>query len=129
MSSTTNNNHAKTNKNLLSKMFGNKVNPTPDFSTADDSASTKSGATLVQEQPTTKTLSRATAGQEQPLPPMSKDEQASFSDLMAKANTMPPEEFKAYLARHKAEVEAAQDKSQWARSWQYSKDFVNNEAL
>jgi hypothetical protein len=91
MSSTTNN-QGKTNKNLLSKMFGNKLNPTPDFPAADDSTSTMSGATLVQEQP---------------MKPVSKEEQASFSDLMAKANTMPPEEFKAYLARHKEEVEIA----------------------
>jgi hypothetical protein len=113
MSSTTNN-QGKTNKNLLSKMFGNKLNPTPDFPAADDSTSTMSGATLVQEQP---------------MKPVSKEEQASFSDLMAKANTMPPEEFKAYLARHKEEVETAQRKQRWEKSWEYSKAFVNNEML
>jgi hypothetical protein len=113
MSSTTNN-QGKTHKNLLSKIFGNKLNPTPDFPAADDSASTTSGATLVQEQPTK---------------PMSKEEQASFSDLMAKANTMPPEEFKAYLARHKEEVETAQRKQRREHPWEYSKAFVNNEML
>lgn len=112
-SSTTTNNHGKTNKSLLSKMFGNKLNPTPDFPAADDSASTMSEATLIQEQPTK---------------PMS-DEQASFSDLMAKANTMSPEEFKAYLARHKEEIETAQRKQRWEKGWEYSKDFVNNEML
>jgi hypothetical protein len=113
MSSTTNK-RGKTNKNLLSKMFGNKLNPTPDFPAADDSASTISGATLIQEQTTL---------------PMSKEEQASFSDLMAKANTMPPEEFKAYLARYKEEAETAQRKQRWENSWEYSKAFVNNEML
>jgi hypothetical protein len=113
MSSTTNN-QGKTNKSLLSKMFGNKLNPTPDFPAADDSASAMSGATLIQEQTTL---------------PMSKEEQTSFSDLMAKANTMPPEEFKAYLARHKEEVETAQRKQRREKSWEYSKAFVNNETL
>ena len=112
-STTTTNNHGKTNKSLLFKMFGNKLNPTPDFPAADDSASTMSEATLIQEQPTR---------------PMS-DEQASFNDLMAKANTMSPEEFKAYLARHKEEIETAQRKQRWEKGWEYSKDFVNNEML
>jgi hypothetical protein len=111
---TTTNNHGKTNKNLFSKMFGNKLNPTPDIPAADESASTTSGATLVQGQP---------------IKPMSKEEQTSFSDLMAKANTMPPEEFKAYLARHKEELETAQRKYRWEHPWEYSKDFVNNEML
>ena len=113
MSSTTNN-HGKTNKNLFSKMFGNKLNPTPDFPAADDSASTMSGATLVQERP---------------MKPMSKEEHTSFSDLMAKANTMPPEEFKAYLARYKEEVETAQRKQRWEKPWEYSEAFVNNGML
>jgi hypothetical protein len=113
MSSTTNN-HGKTNKNLLSKMFGNKLNPTPDFPAANDSASTMSGATLVQKQP---------------IKPMPNEEQTLFSDLMAKANTMPPEEFKAYLARHKEEAETAQRKQRWEKGWEYSEAFVNNEML
>ena len=115
MSSTTND-HSKTNKNLLSKFFGNKVNLAPASSAAaDDSASS--------------TMSGATLRQEQQSKPASTEEQASFSDLMAKANTMPPDEFKAYMARYKEEVDSGQRKQHWGRHWEYSKDFVNNEPL
>ena len=110
MSSTTNN-HVKPNKNLLSKVFGNKLNPTPGLPAGDDSASTMSGATTVQEEP------------------MSKEEETSLSDLMAKADTMPHEEFKAHLARHKGELETAQRKQEGKKSWNYSEAFVNNEPL
>ena len=131
MSSTTND-HSKTNKNLLFRMFGKKLNPTPDVPAADESASTMSGATLVQQQPT-KPLSKEEEASFNDLlakaNTLPKDEQGSFNDLMAKANTMPPEEFKAYLARHKETVEAGRGKQEWGRKWQYSDDFVNNESL
>src|ERR1700743_3196096 len=106
--SSASNDHSTTNKSLLSKMFGNKLNPTVDFPAADDSASAMSGATLVQEQP----LKSAS---------MSKEEKASLSDLMAKANTMPPEEFKAYLARYKEEADAAERERSSAKSGEYTR--------
>jgi len=109
--------HVKTNKSLISKIFGNKLNPTPDYPVADDSASTMSEATLVQGQEQPKTLA------------MSKDEQTSISDLMAKAHTMPSEQFKAYLANYKKDAEAAQRRQSSGKSWEYSSEFLRDEPV
>jgi len=121
--------HRQTNKSLLSKIFGHKLNPTADYPAADDSASTTSGATtLVEERPAKSVSGEGQAPWEQ-TPPLSKDEQTTFGDLMAKANTMAPDEFKAYMAAHKEEVDAAQRRKSWARSWNYSKEFTDNDPL
>ncbi len=74
------------NTGLLSKILHR--NPKPD---ASDKASTLSGETLNQKEPMKST---------------SQEEHKAVSDLMAKANTMSEEEFKAYLKEHKEEVEA-----------------------
>jgi len=108
------NDQGKTNQTLLSKMLHKKSTPSANSPAADDTASTMSGATLIQQEP---------------MKSMPKEEQDSFGDLMAKANTMPTEEFKAYLARHKEQVDAAQRKQSLNRSWEYSEAFLRNEAL
>lgn len=116
--SSTGNNGAANNKDLLSKTFGDKLTS---VSVEEDSASTMSGATLVPEQQSTS----STSG-----PALSQGEQSSLSDLMAKANTMPPDEFKAYLARYKQNADAAErEKQPRKKSWMYSKEFLNNEQL
>jgi len=115
--SSTNSEHAKTNKNLFSSMFGNKLNQKTNVLETTDSASTMSGATVVQkEQPKSSNN-------------MSTEEQTSLSDLMTKANTMPPEEFKAYLASYKENTDAQHRRQSLARKWNYSDDFVNNREM
>jgi hypothetical protein len=82
-----------------------------------DSASIMPGATMVQK------------GQPKSWNNMSTEEQTSLSDLMTKANTMPPEEFKAYLANYKENADAQHSRQSLARKWNYSGDFVNNRAM
>ncbi|KAK5040450.1 hypothetical protein LTS07_000948 [Exophiala sideris] len=99
-------------KTSLSKGFVNTLNPAGG---EGDSASTMSGATLVQP---------ASTG-----PNMFGQEEASLSDLMANAAKLPPEEFKIYMARYKQEAEARQEKQNRSKSWSYSKEFLSNERM
>jgi hypothetical protein len=140
--SSTTNDQGKGKKNIFSRMFGNKLNPTPDYPAADQTTPTDKQATLVQEQPREPTKSMAMSQQEQDScsahmanttppeePRLSQEESESLNDLMAKAGTMPPAQFKAYLTHQKEEADAVHRKQSVDRKWGYSKEFLSNEAL
>ncbi|KAK5196539.1 hypothetical protein LTR99_005327 [Exophiala xenobiotica] len=103
MSSNTNTN-TNTNRNLLSKIFNRKdkqSDSSADTSTQTqpDTASTMSGAsTLVNQNHIHEAQQSSTTS--------TSTDHSNLGDLMSKAQSMPPDEFKAYLAQHKEATEA-----------------------
>ncbi len=90
---------------LLSKIFHKdkpaKKEPQQPQYTGSDSASVMSAATTLVPEDQNNTNS-----QTQRFASTSEQEHAQVGDLMTKAQTMSPEEFKAYLRRHKEKTEA-----------------------
>jgi len=144
MSPSTTEDQGKGKKNIFSRMLGNKLNPAPAYPAADESTSTDSRSTSVKEQPEHRepTKSMAVSQEEHDSSsahmattmnpgetPMNQEEQESFNDLMAKAGTMPPAQFKAYLNHQKEEAEAVHRKQSVDRKWGYSKEFLSNEPM
>ncbi|OAP56353.1 hypothetical protein AYL99_09532 [Fonsecaea erecta] len=87
----------KTEQTLISKIFRRKSAATTKVELLSDAASMISTAPLVKPDG---------HGQPDPMRTTSNEEQTAFNSLMDKAKTMSPEEFKAYLCRHKEDVEA-----------------------
>jgi len=81
---------SKSGEHLISKMFHRKSDAA--VNVHSDSASVSSKTPLVPEA-------------HEHLKTTSQEEQTAFNELMEKAKTMSPEDFKKYLEQHKEEVE------------------------
>ncbi|EXJ54389.1 hypothetical protein A1O7_09728 [Cladophialophora yegresii CBS 114405] len=120
-------NNANANASLLSRIF-RRASKLPD----SDAESTTSKDPLVQRQPVKSTSQEEhNVDSSQPMKSTSREEHDSVSELMAKANTMGEDEFKAYLKEHKEEVEAMYRKQGGgiaSGDW-VSRDWATGESL
>jgi len=112
------NTNTNTNRNLFSKIFNRKDKQSnsqssssssapadADTQTQPDTASTMSGATLVNPNGNHQQASSSPPTQQTSTTSTSADHN-NLGALMSKAQSMPPAEFKAYLAQHKEATEA-----------------------